>query len=108
MLYIFYQLLNEKCLKKLLVNKLTFSYNSLFNYRWLCYVTDHSGAVAPSSVQLVWSLLHPAFIGTLVINMVNVIRHYIYSTCQGCIMWVWDLQIIGNCTIVNWLVNALC
>ena len=45
-------------------NKLTFSYNSHFNYRWHCYMTNISIALAPSSVPRVWSHLHPALCGT--------------------------------------------
>ena len=72
--------------KKQTFNNLTFSYNSHFNYRWLCYITEHYCAVVPSSVQLVWSQLLTALKGKFVLNTVSIIRYYIYSTCQGCIM----------------------
>jgi len=81
-LYICHQLLNEKYLKNSF-NKLMFSYNMHFNYRWHCYMTTIYIAVAPSSVQLVWSQLHPALLGTFVLNEIYIIRRYIYSTCQG-------------------------
>jgi len=63
--------------------KLTFNYNLQFNYRWHCYISEYFGAVAPLSVQLGWSQLHPALLGAFVLNTVSITRHYIYSTCQG-------------------------
>jgi hypothetical protein len=71
---------------------------------------DHSIAVAPSSVQLVWSQLHPALKGTFVLNTVSIIRHYIYSTCQG-LYYVRQFEIyksLYNITAEKWLVNTLC
>ena len=69
--------------KKLPFNKLMFGYNSHFNYRCHCCSSDHSSALAPSSVQLVWSQLHPALLGTFVLNTVYIISCYIYITCHG-------------------------
>ena len=56
-------------------NKLTFSKNSHFNCRWHCCIAAIYIAAAPSSVQLVWSQLHPALLGTFVLNEVSIFRH---------------------------------
>jgi len=69
--------------KKQSFNKLTFSLNSHFNFRWQYSITEDFCAVAPSSVELVWSQLLTALHGKFVPNTVSVIRHYVYSMCQG-------------------------
>jgi len=48
---------------------------ALLYYGYLYWVTL-------SSVQLVWSQLHPALLGTFVLNTVSNISRYMYSTCQ--------------------------
>ena len=95
-MYICYKLLSEKHIKILPFNKLIFNHNLHSNCRWHCYITDDIYAVAPSSVPLVWSQLLTVFYGTFVLNTVSIIRHYIYSMCQGLYLCeaVRDLQII--------------
>ena len=94
--------------KKQSFNNLTFSYNSHFNYRWLCYITEHYCAVVPSSVQPVSSQLLTVLRGKIVLSTVSIIRH-IYSTCHG--LYYVRLFVIYeslyNITAKKWLVNAL-
>jgi len=53
-------------------------------------------AVAPSSVENLWSQLLAVLQGKFVLNTVSVIRHDSYSTCRGLYLCeeVWDLHII--------------
>lgn len=70
--------------------------NAHFNCRLPFYISDLLGAVVPSSVQLALSQLATALMGMFVLNTVYIIRHYIYSTCNGLYLCeaVWDFQII--------------
>jgi len=46
--------------KKTIIQEAYVQFNSHFNYRWQYSIAKNFCVVAPSSVQLVWSLLHPA------------------------------------------------
>ena len=87
-----------------------FSHNWHFNYRWHCYIPTHSGVVALSSVQLVWSQLRLALKGKFVFNKVSIIRHYLYGTCQGQ-YYVRQFEVyksLYNIAAKKWLISPLC
>jgi hypothetical protein len=54
--------------KKEHFKELTLSHNPHFNFRWHCYIDSNTFAAAPSSVQLVWSLLLLASDGMFIRN----------------------------------------
>jgi hypothetical protein len=69
-----------------------------------------SFAVAPSSVEILWSQLHPALLSTFVLNTVSIITHYIYSTCQELYLFeaVCDLQVTVQYYYIEVFCSSLC
>jgi hypothetical protein len=87
----------------------TLTHNAHFNCRLPFYIQDLLRAVAPSSVRLALLQLLTALMGTFVINTVSVIRHYIYSTCQGLfyVMCYAIYKSLDNITVRMLLIIAL-
>ena len=72
-------------------------------------MTDHSPAVAPLSVQRVWSQLLTVLKGAFSLNKFSINKH-MYNTCQG-LYYMRQFEVykpLYNITAEKWLVNASC